>query len=170
MNAIDYAIQDARLPVRETGGSNRSPRIDAINRFVGSPIGSPYCAAGVSWCFHAAGAENFPFSPLAAAIRDAFEAENKMSKSADEMLNWDGALFGWTLEDGYGHIGFVRERLTNASGQVVALRTVEYNTDLTGSPNGDGVYERLREVQPSFWYLNTTSFQGGSWWDSTPAG
>ena len=170
MTALDFAIRDAKAPVREIDGSNRSPRIDAINRFVGAPMGSPYCAAGVSWCFHAAGASDFPFSALAATIRDGFAQFGKRSDDPNAMLLWKGALFGWTLENGHGHIGFVRERLTDDRGHVVAIKTVEYNTDLTGSPDGDGVYERIRKCEPEFWYLNTSDFKGGDWWCSTPYG
>jgi|GEM_PF-6292446 len=165
MTALDFAIQDATARVREGKSHNRSPRIDAINRFVGNPVGSPYCAAGVSWCFHAAGANNFPFSGLAAAIHDSFRAADRVSEDPQKVLSWKGALFGWTLESGHGHIGFIRERLTDETGKLVRIRTVEYNTVQPANPNIDGVFERDRAVEPSFWFLNTSDLEGGAWWE-----
>jgi hypothetical protein len=131
MNALQWAQRDVKAKVRETGGNNRSPRIDALNRFVGNPLASPYCAAGVSWCFHAAGSLDFPFSGSSQVIRAWFEHRGKLSFQPDAMKAWHGALFGWSNGDGHGHIGFVAERLTapptdnlSPEGHVVRIRTV----------------------------------------------
>lgn len=163
---MDWAERDNAAKVRETGGDNRSPRIDALNRFVGNPIGSPYCAAGVSWCFHAAGAMDFPFSGSSQAIKSWFEHRGLLSFQADSMLAWHGALFGWSNGDGLGHIGFVAERLTSDE-HVVSFKTVEYNTSLAGSRDGQGVFSLTRHVAEAhqLWFLDTSDFEGGRWWD-----
>ncbi len=40
----------------ETGGSNRSPLIDKMNRLTGVALGSPYCASFNAWCYSEADA------------------------------------------------------------------------------------------------------------------
>ena len=172
-SALDWAIADAADGVRESEGPNRSPRIDEINRFIGSPLGSPYCAAGVSWCFHKAGAAAFPASASARRIHDWFAERGLASCRVGDMLRWRGALFGWTRPDGHGHIGFVRRRLTNAAGSVVAIGTVEYNAEPPASrgnssegPDVGGVWERERPVEEggAMWFLRCDQFPGGAWW------
>lgn len=171
--ALDWATADAAEGVRESEGVNRSPRIDEINRFIGSPLGSPYCAAGVSWCFHQAGASAFPASASAGAIHDWFAERGLASHRPNDLRRWRGALFGWTHPDGHGHIGFVRRRLTDASGSVVAIGTVEYNTEPPAAREGlagpdiGGVWERERPVEDggSMWFLRCDQFPGGQWWD-----
>lgn len=164
-SALDFALADASRPVTESSGPNRSAQIDEINRFAGSPLGSPYCAAGVSWCFHQAGASHFPFSPLAKSIRDWFAERGLMSEDPDSLLHWDGALFGWTNPDGHGHIGFVKRRLTNSAGHVVAIQTVEYNTHPQDAAGPDGVWERRRLAAPGrMWLLRCDGFPGVAWW------
>lgn len=165
MTALDFALEDVARPLRETGGSNRSPRIDAINRFVGNPIGAPYCAAGVSWCFHAAGCGDFPFSGGSQFIRDWFERRNRLSWSADDLLKWRGALFGWSNGDGHGHIGFVAKRFQEG-GRVLTIGTAEYNTDSAGSREGEGAYALTRSLEGPhrLWFLDVSELAGGAWW------
>jgi len=168
MTALDFALKDIAAPVRETGGNNRSPRIDAINRFVGNPIGAPYCAAGVSWCLHAAGAEGFPFSGGSQFIRGWFEERGRLSWDVDDLLKWRGALFGWSNGDGHGHIGFVAKRFQEA-GHVLTIGTAEYNTDKAGSRDGEGAYALTRSLQGPhrIWFLDVSAFTGGAWWPPT---
>lgn len=137
-----------------------------LNRFVGNPLGSPYCAAGVSWCFHAAGAKDFPFSGGSQEIKSWFEERGLLSFSADDLKAWTGALFGWSNGDGHGHIGFVWERLTDPQGAVERIKTIEYNTSLAGSRDGEGVFslERWMVGKHKLWFLNTSEFLGGKWW------
>lgn len=166
-SALDFATEDCRKPLRETNGPNRSPEIDAINTFVGNELGDPYCAAGVCWCFHEAGASGFPKTGSAKAIRDHFIASGHLSLNPNAMLHWKGALFGWTNEDGHGHIGFVRGRLTNAEGEVVAIETAEYNTSAAGSRDGEGAYwlTRLVNSPHCLWFLDTSGIPGGAGWE-----
>lgn len=176
LTALDFALADSALPVRETNGPNRSPEIDAMNTFVGIPLGSPYCAAGVSYCFHRAGAtsEQFPFSGGSQAIRQWFEERGLLTFDPSELKYWKGALFGWSLDDGHGHIGFVSGRLVNASGEVVGIQTCEYNTDKAGSREGEGCYQLRRSFAGPhrLWFCNCSDIHGGDWnqWCSTLSG
>lgn len=165
-SALDWAILDVNLPLRDKDHDDRNPRINAINRFVGNPIGSPYCAAGVSWCFHQAGAKNFPFHGLAKEIRDWFASQDLLSHDPNDLLLWKGALFGWTLDSGHGHIGFVEKRLTDATGKVTAIGTAEYNTTPPVGHGPDGAYQKTRLLANyrGLWFLRCDGFEGGSWW------
>lgn len=165
MTALDYALKDVAAPLRETGGDNRSDRIDALNRFVGNPLGAPYCAAGVSWCFHAAGASGFPYSGGSQFIRAWFEQHGKLSWTPDDLLKWRGALFGWSNGDGHGHIGFVAKRF-QAQSHVVSVGTAEYNTNGSGDRDGEGAYALVRSMSGPhrLWFLDVSEFQGGAWW------
>ncbi len=165
--ALDWALLDVQLPLRDLKRDDVNPRINALNRFVGNPIGSPYCAAGVSWCFHQAGASGFPFHGLAKDIRDWFEARGRLSHDPQNLLDWHGALFGWTLANGHGHIGFVEKRLTDAGDQVISIGTVEYNTTPPDGAGADGAYQKTHPVfnGGEMWFLRCDDFQGGAWWE-----
>ena len=39
-------------------GNNRGAFVDMVNQFVGNTLGSPWCAAGLCWSAHTAGAKN----------------------------------------------------------------------------------------------------------------
>ena len=180
-SAIDVAVSEilGPRPIRESDGPNRSPAIDEINREVGNPLGSPYCAAGVSHCFRAfheylptAAGVGFPMSGSSQHILAWFRARGWAFEDPQRLLRCKGALGGWTDPDGaHGHIFFVRGRLTNTSGCVVALETLEYNTSPeTQGAQGQGAYalrrdlHRLRETHPRFWFLDVGQIAGGQWW------
>lgn len=165
--ALDWAALDVALPLRDYDHDDQNPRINAINRFVGNVVGSPYCAAGVSWCFHQAGASDFPFHGLAADIKDWFAQKGLISHDPAALLKWKGALFGWTHADGHGHIGFVEKRQTDEAGKVNSIGTVEYNTTPPDGPGPDGAYRKVRAVANGgeIWFLRCDGFEGGAWWN-----
>ena len=171
MTALESAMVDVTAGLRETGGKNRSPRIDAINRNVGNPLGSPYCAAGVSDAFRRAGAgrTDFPFSGSSQAIKRWFESHGLLSHDAQDLKHWRGALAGWTDADGaHGHIFLVGQRFTDDSGHITSIGTAEYNTGPDGGRDGDGAYSKHRIVPidrgHKLWFLNCSNIPGGAWW------
>lgn len=157
--------------LQETDGRNRSPEIDTMNTFVGNPMGAPYCAAAVSYAFYLAAKSGekgwrFPFSGGSLALFRSFDKLGMSSRDPQILRKWRGALGGWTEADGrHGHIFFIKGRLTDASGKVVALQTLEANTSAQGHiREGDGFQERLRPVEEVEWYLDTSRMRGGAWW------
>lgn len=175
--ALDYA--NGFVGLRETNSKNRSPQIDVMNALVHNPLGSPYCAAGVSYCFHQSllslhgqKAEGDSFTPSGSsqALKKAFDKSDRYSEDPQDLLKWRGALGGWTSvgDPAHGHIFFVAGRLTDKSGVIVAIQTIEFNTSIAGSRDGEGVYE-LRRVVPidrghKLWFLDTSEILGGQWW------
>jgi len=124
MTALDFMQQLVDAHVHETGGNNRGPVIDEINRELGLPMGSPYCAATVSHCFRKAAAEPgatglpFPCSGGSQALKHSFAALGRLSNDPNALLSWRGALGGWTDSDDptHGHVFFIKGRLTDQSG------------------------------------------------------
>lgn len=168
--AIEIAQQIVDSYLREhPPGSNRGPLIDQMLRSTGVEPGNPWCAAFVSWCFFQATGVKPPFhSAGSQVIRNWFKKKGRFSVDPQELLTWRGALFGWTNPDRiHGHIGLVRARFT-AKGKVVAIGTLEGNTNPGGSRNGDGAYALRRAVpiggSNRLWFLDTTGLPGGDWW------
>lgn len=175
MNALSHAQAYVDAKLRERNWKNRSSDIDKFNRFVGNRMGDPYCAAGVSYCFHLAKEKlsdpgrTFPYCGASQGIKRYFKRLAFYSENAEDLKNWKGALFGWTLPDGaHGHIGFVKGRLTDPCGNVIAIQTLEFNTSAaSGERDGEGAF-RLHRTVPidrghRLWFLNTTEFVGGRW-------
>lgn len=160
MTALDFARRVVQSRLTEVDGPNRAPLIDAMNRDVGVPPGSPWCASFVSFCFRQAGEREFPFSASSQAIRRWFEGQDWFSNDPQELREWRGALFGWTLPGGaHGHIGFVAEPIVE-NRRVVAITTLEGNTSSrTRGRNGDGAYSLRRTVpidgRRRLWFLRT---------------
>lgn len=183
MNALDHARTYVAASLRELrGAKNRHPDIDAFNRFCRVPVGSPYCAAAISYCFHLAAGDlsagrglAFPSSASSQQLMRSLRAMSGYSESATDLLQMRGALFGWTNpgDPAHGHIGFVAHRY-HLQGKVVAIGTVEFNTSpATGSRDGDGAYALRRAVPMDrgrkLWFLCTDAFLGGCWWPDPKA-
>jgi len=170
MNAIQVA--ESFLDVRETQGKNRSAEIDAFNRFAEATLGSPWCASFVSYCLNKAGAGPDGFRcPSTTQIKGWAKLRGRFFKDPDELLKCHGALFGWTNPDGvHGHIGFIGQRYTDLdTGKVVAIGTVEGNTDGSGGRDGDGVYQRTRSLEEEdadheYWFVDLSGIPGCDYW------
>jgi len=170
--AIEYAQNYVDKMLRESG-PNRGPEINKMLKSARTPAGQPWCAAFVCYCFRLA-IGNIPDfnSAGTVVIRNWFRRYQRYTCDPDAMVQWKGGLFGWTNEDGItGHIGFIRNRLTVSVDhklEVVAIQTLEGNTNPGGSRNGDGAYSLRRAVpvdgRHSLWFLNTSGLTGGDWW------
>jgi hypothetical protein len=132
-------------------GSNRGAMVDEYQKAAGLTLspGKPgffLCMAFVHWCFLKGGNGSTPF-PKTAGCLDAWNRVKSSEPSriltrAQAMANparvVPGMVFILDHGGGQGHTGFVRQ---TAGG---ALKTVEGNTNPTGSSNGLGVFELNR--------------------------
>lgn len=136
-------IAAAEVGVRETS-YNRGQRVDEYHRYAGRDpaTADSWCAQFVGWCFgHAAeacGTPN-PLTPSSSVFR-------LWANNADARVIGDspqpGDVFCIDHGDGKGHCGIV----TGIGFGEGVLLTVEGNTSVTGSRNGDGVYNRTRGI------------------------
>lgn len=135
-------------------GSNRGPMVDEYQIATGLTLptghqpGFFWCMAFVFWCFkQAAGPGTTPAFPRTAGCLDAWNKVKANSPQriitraramADPSLVRPGLVFILDHGGGLGHTGFVRQSVGGA------LKTVEGNTNPTGSSNGLGVFELNR--------------------------
>ena len=124
------AIAAAELGVREATGRNDGPRVKAYLAAVGLKTGAPWCAAFVSWAFLQSGLKQ----PKTAWSPDLFPAARLIKTPAP------GLVFGIYFPElkRIAHCGFVAQ----VKGDWVS--TLEGNTSLAGSREGDGVYRKWR--------------------------
>lgn len=169
-SAAAWLVHWCNEPILESAGHNRSPVIDAWNQAVGNPLGSPYCAAGVSAAFRKFAkndGHDFPFSGGSQAIRHWFETRGLLSWNPQDILKWKGAVVGWTDSGGiHGHVFLAVHRLTDANGVLLRIGTAEANTSAaTGGRDGEGCYELTREVPVDrghkLWFCNVSDINGG---------
>lgn len=124
------AIARKELGVRELTGNNDGAQVERYLAYVGLKKGAAWCAAYVSWVYGQAGyiAPRTGWSPAL------FPASRQVASAVP------GTVFGiWfpSLKR-IAHCGFI-ERL-----QGDFVQTIEGNTNLNGSREGQGVYRRLR--------------------------
>jgi hypothetical protein len=133
-------LAHSQIGARETA-RNRGPEVDWYLRTVGldPERGSyPWCAAFAYWCYRLASDElRVPCPiPRTASVHRMWErAKGKI------YMPRRGAVFCIDKGGGKGHCGIVVELDWSAR----LLHTIEGNTNLAGSREGDGVYRRMRE-------------------------
>ena len=121
--------------VRELG-ANRGAWVERFLGAVGLPGGYAWCAAFVSFCLKSGGYTAGPKLP--AAVRNWAswaKAEGRIVEAPRR-----GDLGFWLNPDGTGHIFFV----ANPAG--VMVKTIEGNSNVAGSRDGDGVYRNNRPI------------------------
>jgi len=146
---IEIIQLDVKAKLRETNGYNRSPRIDSFNKRSGAALGSSYCASG-GWCAiddacKKLGLRN-PVHPTASS-----QAFRKSSFVPAKYIRPEGAL------GRIGDVGVLQVFGDKDHGHYTTLRanqavhpsfaTVEYNTDGSGSRDGDGCYAMIRSTK-----------------------
>lgn len=142
------AVAISQLGVMEEPlGSNKGPEVDEYLKSTGVPPGNYWCMAFVYWCFREAANGGATAFPKTAGCLDAWnkvkaKVPQRLLHARDARANPDlvrpGLVFILDYGNGYGHTGFVKQSIGGA------LRTVEGNTDGTGSGNGLGVFELNR--------------------------
>lgn len=150
--------------------SNRHPKIDEWLHLVHKPVGLAWCAAFTSGMFFEATGEMPDWSSASSqSIMRWGKEKHRYFTDPDHLLQCKGALFGWTqeLDKAHGHVGILKGRWTH-NGEVVAVQTIEGNTDAGGSRLGDGVYSLRRGVPTDgrhrLWFVDMTNLPGGNWW------
>jgi hypothetical protein len=130
----------SQLGVRELTGKNDGAKVESYLKYVGFTKGNPWCAAYVSWVFKQAG---YP-TPKTAWSPALFPADHVVKEPAA------GLVFGIFFADlkRIAHCGFVE----NLQGDFVL--TIEGNTNVEGSREGQGVYRRLRHKRTINKYAN----------------
>lgn len=135
-------VANGLLGLRETKGKNRSPQIDAMNKFVGAPLGSPWCASFNAWIYKEAGVKKFPKS----AWSPDWVQSPTWTRSKGGRTPLPGDPFGiWFRNKGrVAHTGLV-EKWGNS------VTTIEGNTGPSGTVpgsagdrEGDGSYKKFR--------------------------
>jgi hypothetical protein len=140
----------SQLHVRETG-QNRGPEVDEYLRAVGldpTQKSHAWCISFVYWCFRQAAnrldvrnpcvrtpgvMKHWAFAPEPARL-------SAQAALDDPHLVRPGAIFIIDHGHGLGHAGLV------ARVQAGRIQTIEGNTNLAGSREGDGVHQRARSI------------------------
>lgn len=140
---VEKALQvaESQLGVLEERG-NRGPRVEAYLRSTGIGPGNPWCAAFVYWCIDRAAGEleqpnpflRTAYCPTIASWARQHDLLEAMPKAGDVFLHY--ASVAGTFRA--CHTGFV----TRVSG--AGFGTIEGNTNLDGSREGIGVFDRSR--------------------------
>jgi hypothetical protein len=128
------------IGVREKTGKNDGVHVEKYLRNVGMPKGNPWCAAYVRYGFDSCGVRTkiTAWSPTAhnpkkIVWKQGFRKDPKAGR--DVFTVWYVSL------KRVGHTGFYLS-MPNP----VTVETVEGNTSVGGSRNGDGVYRRKRAL------------------------
>ena len=126
------------IGVREATGQNDGREVAMFLQSVGMEPGYAWCAAFVNHCLEKAGVKT-----VKSAWSPSWFPEGKVIWSAQvrKMIPQPGDVFGiyFAKKKRIAHVGFIHQ-WTNGSGCV----TVEGNTNLEGSREGDGVYKKWR--------------------------
>jgi len=132
--------------VREIGGNNRGPQVEAFQRSIGLDPGDPWCAAFVSFCIKEAA--------KALGVTPKFQYGGSVyklwTKNPELQLSEPGPNTVFCIDHGLsksgsriGHTGFCVA--VNPS-HTETLETMEGNTNSAGSRDGDGAYHKSREM------------------------
>ncbi|MFT3765686.1 MAG: CHAP domain-containing protein [Minicystis sp.] len=144
-------IAESQVGVRENPpNSNRGTEVDAYQRAVGNPLGVAWCAAFVYWCFDRAAKQLGADNPVVRtggcllhwqkARSQGVRAITAQQAADDPSLVQPGHIFIMDHGNGLGHTGFV-QRVRGG-----LLDTIEGNTNMLGSREGDGVYAKQRRI------------------------
>ncbi|MCD0489707.1 CHAP domain-containing protein [Pedobacter sp. MC2016-14] len=129
-NLLEVAI--AEIGVREATGHNDGLRVGEYQRAAACSKGDPWCACFVSWVFKQAGYVQ-PRTGWSPAL---FPPSRLVIKPKR------GCVFGIYVasKKRIAHCGII-ERVHGSR-----LYTIEGNTDIKGSSEGDGVYRKVRHL------------------------
>lgn len=134
-SVAQYRIQVVRtavneLGVRERSGRNDGARVEQFLKLIGLLKGEPWCAAFVSWVFHKTG-----FEKPRTGWSPALFPSSRLARSA-----LPGNVIGIYFRDKkrIAHVGIIEKQ----DGDWIL--SIEGNTNLQGSREGDGVYRKRR--------------------------
>lgn len=131
----DRILQIARreIGVREQSGNNDGVRVEAYLACTNLPKGYAWCASFISWIFAQEG-----FQEPRTAWSPALLPAARLRKTAAP-----GQVFGiyFPAKKRIAHVGLIEQVKDDW------CLTIEGNTNLAGSAEGDGVYRRRRMVK-----------------------
>lgn len=129
------SVYTSQIGIHEEGGINSGPEVLAYIRTTGLNQPVPWCASFLSWCFRLCGVN----SPHSAWSPDWFPADHIINPSIE--IPQSGDVFGIFFRDKgrIAHVGFI-DQWTKGSYFI----SVEGNTNVAGSREGDGVYRKRR--------------------------
>lgn len=139
------AIAKTQIGIRETSrnhGDGIAKYWTATNYPDGYNNREPYCAACMSWCIKEANIFNEKERPKTAVAfgfenwSDNLPTKTKIIRNPSKVKRGQLVIFA------FSHIGIA----TSNSDECNRFNTIEANTGATGSRDGDGVYEKTRNV------------------------
>jgi len=134
----------SQLGVREATGKNDGKEVEKYLRSTGFGPGNAWCAAFVHYCLEEAKIPNTvnAWSPTAENKKHIiFRARQQL----EEPEPGDVVCFFYTNLNRIGHTGFFHRRISD-----VTYESVEGNTNIAGSREGDGVYKKFRSFNSTF--------------------
>lgn len=142
------AIAENELGVREKTGKNDGERVELYLKYIDLPKGHAWCGAYTSWVYKQAGLSK-PRTGWTPAL---FPANRLVKKPMP------GDLFGIYFPSlkRIAHTGFV---LSIKSDWAL---TIEGNTNIAGSREGDGVYKKRRHLRSIAKFANWIGKENGS--------
>lgn len=172
-------INSGKYKEDQSIGQNRGKVIDDLNKWIGVPLGSSWCATFVCWLFKLAldsGATGNKFFKTAGSQSLLAWAKKQgiVSSNPQDLLKWKGAVLIRTDPGGeHGHVALAlgRNTVKDANGNLVitSIYTAEGNSNSNGSSNGDRACFQVRTIanlEKAEWhYVNISSFAGGSYWN-----
>ncbi|MNK46510.1 hypothetical protein D3C87_652950 [compost metagenome] len=134
--------------MREATGKNDGAAVEQYLAYTGNKKGEPWCASFVSWVFGQAGFKQ----PKTAWSPSLFPKSRLLSKAMP------ASVFGIYFPDKgrIAHAGLVERQ------QGSWIYTIEGNTNMAGSREGDGVYRKLRHVRTIKCYADWINTKGGA--------
>jgi len=148
--AVELVLATAlkEVGVREVGGANRGPRVEAYLHRVSWTPGAPWCAAFVGFVGSEALGTRWPLPLVPGTWSLLSHAQHcgwvrKEPARGRVFLLWSPARRSW-------HTGFVQNPIAGA------WKTVEGNTNDGGAHDGDGVYERVRQFHLADTFIDWT--------------
>lgn len=126
-------IARSQLHVRETEKNNFGKEIKAYLAYTKLPEGNPYCAAFVSWVYFEAGFKQ-PRTAWSPALFP-LARQTREPKPADVL-----GIYSVKLKR-IAHCGLVERRQNDW------IISIEANTNIEGSREGDGVYRKWRHFR-----------------------
>ena len=140
-------IAKSQIGVREASGNNDGYEVEQYLAYTGNKKGEPWCAAFVSWVFGQAGFKQ----PRTAWSPSLFP------KASLVPLGKPATVFGIYFPDKgrIAHAGIVEKQKDNW------LYTIEGNTNIEGSREGDGVYRKMRHIKTIKYYADWINMEGG---------
>jgi len=127
---------------KEQRGNNRG-ECEKYLRPLGLPPGSPYCVAGIRWCFDEACRELNSRNPLpkTGGVIKLFSRTPSWMRGKEALM---GPAIGGHRSTSNPNLGHVAIVLPWDAERPAVASTLEFNTNKAGSRDGDGVYLRTR--------------------------